>query len=344
MLASSDWQTPTGCTVSWARLALRLVLIAILGGLVGWNLAKMFPPERLKALGLSALDVAVRVTRGNRSEPHALDAQLNFQKAEFAHRRGDRIGAEYYWDRGLALLRRDASRAEAFARQARFFTEVRLIEQAIDSYLKAIEFDSKNLASLVPLGDLYLAGGLRSEALAAFRQYASAYPGETTGAHRIARVHIAMNRATEALAALMVAHRIDPGDKAVLADIAWLHLVVGDPRKAEFAYSLIIEGLEARMFWAGLQSRVDDREKAYFHAVRCHARSKAQDFVGGIIDCTKALTLSPNEAYALRQRGAAYEGAGDPYNARADYKAALALEPTDEWTLRALARLGLNPA
>lgn len=342
--ASRNRRAPTGSGASRARLALRLVVVAILAALVCWNLAELSTLERLKAFGLSALDGTVGVALGVRGEPHAVDAALDFQKAEFAHRRGDRTGAEHYWHKGLALLRRDTSRAEAFARQGRFFTEVRLIEEAVERYRKAIELDPKTLTPLVQLGDLYLAEGLRSEALAAFRRYASAYPRETTGAHRIARVHIAMNRATEALAALMDAHMIDPRDKAVLADIAWLHLVAGDPRKAEFAYGLIIEGLEAPTLWASLHGRADDREKAYYRAARCRARSGAGDFIGAIIDCTAALNLSPNHTYALRQRGAAYEAAGDPYNARADYKAALAREPTDEWTVQALARLGINPA
>ncbi len=48
-------------------------------------------------------------------------------------------------------------------------------------------------------------------------------------------------------------------------------------------------------------------------------------------DLDEVLAITPNAANALEWRGVALENLGDPQRALADYKAALAVNPKDEW-------------
>jgi tetratricopeptide (TPR) repeat protein len=48
-------------------------------------------------------------------------------------------------------------------------------------------------------------------------------------------------------------------------------------------------------------------------------------------DLDKVLAMTPNAVKALEWRGIALENLGDPQRALADYKAALAVNPKDEW-------------
>lgn len=65
-----------------------------------------------------------------------------------------------------------------------------------------------------------------------------------------------------------------------------------------------------------------------------------RDYKRAISDCDEALRLFPQYRSGLKQLGAVHEAARDRTKAYADYAAALALEPADQWALAAMARIG----
>jgi tetratricopeptide (TPR) repeat protein len=60
---------------------------------------------------------------------------------------------------------------------------------------------------------------------------------------------------------------------------------------------------------------------------RGNAYSDEGDYDRAIADCSRAITLNPNDAAAYNNRGAAYKDKGDCNRAIADYSQAIALNP-----------------
>ena len=70
--------------------------------------------------------------------------------------------------------------------------------------------------------------------------------------------------------------------------------------------------------------------------------SKSQ-FDRAIADFDKAIEINPRHANAYTNRGLAYEEKKLRDKAIADYRAALKIVPSNDWTRKALKRLGAEP-
>lgn len=185
-------------------------------------------------------------------------------------------------------------------------------DRAIATYQKALAIDPANADVHYILGRTYLLQERLEEAIAALRQAVALRPDDVQSLEALGQSYLAEAAWAEALAVYQHLAELRPQEASV-------YLAMGD------AYSRL--------------GRLEDAAAAYQRATELEASANAFTLLGlmkvqlGDIDGAtasyrQALALDPNHAAAHQSLGNAYQMQGNPAEAAAEYRTAIALAET----------------
>ncbi|MCE5267190.1 MAG: tetratricopeptide repeat protein [Planctomycetaceae bacterium] len=245
-------------------------------------------------------------------------------------------GVAYYekeeFDRATAdfseAIRLEPKESEAYQSRASVFVRKGDLDKAIDDYSEAIRLSRSDVTSRFQRGSVYMQKGQPEKAIVDFSEAIELKPNDPS-MHAARGYALAVNGELDrAIADFSEAIRLDP-TRAV--DYYRRAGVFAKRKDIDSAITDLLEAI--RLYSRDATSKRELSEVTVQCAsallYRAAVRYRKQEYDKAIDDCSKVITLDPENAAARLWRGVAWHAKGQHDKAIADYSGAIRLDPTN---------------